>query len=663
MMPGFRGIQGLICFAAAAMACSGEDWTALDAQPVGESSAALRDMTHAEALEDLEQVFTYVRTLYGPYEYKEARFGYSIAGLETQARSMLNAAPGDDGFYASANWFLSRFDDGHVGLSTLPNSNPVYQYVIGLFLQPVEGKALVAEVFDPSLAEEGISYGDEVVSVDGVSPFDQLPEFRKLRGFGNELTDEHLIYTALIRPGFAASLRPTGPTANVKFRHADGSEFSRDLVWRKSKDDFADLVPQQAGLPALGEQSFFAHEAAESNRFVKGSLATIGATDPFFYTPATSAAFDITPVVPNQQMLDRYGVSFPPSNIFAALYSHAGKTILLIRQPGYGGDAFGELPYYRALMDQYDAFVDGLVVDQTHNPGGSIVYCVDFARLFLGAPGQNFVQANNTDRSWINDYHDIARSIDPALSTQQSLDYEVRASRIEAAYDAGKPLSEPLPLYLGNQLPPDASYVWTKPSLVLIDELAGSCGDVFPMLIKANAAAPLFGRRTMGLGGNVEEFGPLSNSRAGLRLTRGLYTTHQDDETYAAGDFIENNGVHPDIEHTLTADDFRSGFVAYMKHFSDELVAQIDGPAAPPPPPPPAVEPTPTPVPAAPPPPPAPPPTPEPTPTPPPTPAPPPEPQPTPAPEQQPPAPPAPPAPEPTPEPAPEPEPAPDPAQ
>jgi C-terminal processing protease CtpA/Prc len=130
--------------------------------------------------------------------------------------------------------------------------------------------------------------------------------------------------------------------------------------------------------------------------------------------------------------------------------------------------------------------------------------------------------------------------------------------------------------------------VWTKPRLVLIDELAGSCADIFPMLIKENHLAPLFGRRTIGLGGNVEGFGPLTNSQATLSLTRGLFTTHQDDETYATADFVENNGVEPDIEHVITAADFRSGFIGYVTHFSDvivDLIEQSEGPPAPPGPP------------------------------------------------------------------------------
>jgi len=470
-------------------------------------------------------------------------------------------------------------DDGHVSLQTSSSSNPVVNYAIGLMLQPVAGKALVAELFEPSLADEGIAYGDEVLSVDEVSPFDGLAEYQKINALGNELTNEHLIFRALIRPGFASNLRPQAATARVQFRRADGSEFSRDLIWREFRESRVNFAFPAGPMPILPKEAFLANNALELNAYARGSLATLGATLPFFYTEATAAAFDITPVVPNAQMLAKYGLD--PSalpDIFAALYSHAGKTILLVRQSGYDfDDSAARLQYYRAILDQYDGFADALVIDQTHNPGGNLDYCIDFARLFMSVPGQNFVEAYKADRSWINTFRDIARSLDPALSTEQSQTYELRASQVEHAYDAGQSLTAPLSLYLSKDLPPDDAYVWTKPKLVLIDELAGSCGDVFPMLIKRNGTAPLFGRRTMGLGGNVETVGTLTNSTAQLNLTRGLFTTHRDDEVYPADVFVENNGVTPDVEHIITVDDFRAGFVEYMQHFSDVVVSELEG--------------------------------------------------------------------------------------
>ncbi|HTV25223.1 MAG TPA: S41 family peptidase, partial [Polyangiaceae bacterium] len=374
-------------------------------------------MTASEASADLEQLFGYVRTFYGPYEYKEARFGYSIADLEEQARDMLADEPTDDGFYTAANWFLSRFDDGHVGLTAAPSSNPVTGYNIPIFITPVENKALVAAV-GTALDGLGVAYGDEVVAVDGVDPFTLAEtQVRKLDGFGNPLTNQHLIYRALLRPGFAAGLRPTSPTAHIEFRRADGSEYALDLIWREVRDESPTFVPEGPSL--LEPESYLATRALAINASAQGSLLELGSPTPFFYNAVTSSVFDITPVTPNAAMLARYGVdpAAVPA-IFSALYSFAGKTLLLIRQAGYGDGS--ELAYYRAVLDQYENFVDGLVIDQTHNPGGSIQYCTDFARLFMSETGQNFVQAYNADRKWVNDLRDAVDAADPDLTTEDA---------------------------------------------------------------------------------------------------------------------------------------------------------------------------------------------------------------------------------------------------
>jgi C-terminal processing protease CtpA/Prc len=117
-------------------------------------------------------------------------------------------------------------------------------------------------------------------------------------------------------------------------------------------------------------------------------------------------------------------------------------------------------------------------------------------------------------------------------------------------------------------------YVWSKPVLILIDELAGSGGDAFPMLMKAGARAKLFGNRTMGLGGSVEDE-ILVNSRATFRVTRGLFTAYQADGKYLRSDYIENIGVTPDVkwQHTLT--DVRGGYLGYVQAFTAEALKLV----------------------------------------------------------------------------------------
>jgi hypothetical protein len=56
-----------------------------------------------------------------------------------------------------------------------------------------------------------------------------------------------------------------------------------------------------------------------------------------------------------------------------------------------------------------------------------------------------------------------ARTLDPTLTSEEARRFELLATRIEEAYDAGDSITHPCPLISGHQLLPDEDYVWTKP--------------------------------------------------------------------------------------------------------------------------------------------------------------------------------------------------------
>lgn len=563
---------------ALSLGCSSEDSTAVQSPSIHALQAPLRDLTAEEALDDLEHLFSYVRSLYGPYEYKQARFGYSIEALEASARERLANAPGDDGFYATATWFLTRLQDAHVRLIPGARSNPVVTYRIAVDLQSVEGKALVARLGDPTLAQLGIDIGDEVVSIDGAAPHDLLADITELESLANPVSNQQLIAYAFSRPGFAARLRPSSPTAHVVFRHADGSEYARDLIWRQLQQSPVSFVEAPEGLTRLRDDSFLWRPRAELElESPEATLFSLGAPQPFFVTGATEAAFGVQAVTPSPETLAALQIdpgALP--DIFAGVYEYQGKKILLLRQPTYAPPDIGlALRYYLGTLVDFESQVDGLVIDQTHNPGGSVAFVSEFFELFGGDATRKFVQAVNTDRSWIDGLRADAVAADPTLAGEAARGFLLRASLVESAYDAGEPLTTPISL-TDDRLLDTSGYVWKKPLLVLIDELAISGGDAFPLLMQANRVAPLFGQRTMGGGGSVELVAQLPHSNAGLRLTRGLFTASRPSGTYADTDFVENRGVFPDILHELTVADFRAGFVGYMTHFSDQIVSQIN---------------------------------------------------------------------------------------
>jgi C-terminal processing protease CtpA/Prc len=266
----------------------------------------------------------------------------------------------------------------------------------------------------------------------------------------------------------------------------------------------------------------------------------------------------------------------------AFVYEHAGQRILLLRVPDYGlptENTFDDpINYLRALFFEQASRVDGLIYDQTHNPGGSLEFGERILAQLASKPIHGAVQQMHADRVWIEQYVGAAQEIRAAsdeADPPQALELEADAHQIDIAYSTGQSLSQPLPLAgFGTTIEPD-DYRWTKPFIVLADELSASMGDVVPLLVKTNHMAPIFGQRTTGAGGTVEPVTALSSSRMVVYLSRGLVTAFDPTGEYPEENFIEDLGVTPDIEYSHTLADFRAGYVGYVRAFSDALVDEI----------------------------------------------------------------------------------------
>jgi len=57
-------------------------------------------------------------------------------------------------------------------------------------------------------------------------------------------------------------------------------------------------------------------------------------------------------------------------------------------------------------------------------------------------------------------------------------------------------------------------------------------------------------------------------------MTRGLFYPYNASRGPTDAEYIENNGVLPDISYRHTVKDFRGGFVDYVKAFSDVAITQ-----------------------------------------------------------------------------------------
>jgi hypothetical protein len=414
--------------------------------------------------------------------------------------------------------------------------------------------------------------------VDGRPIAELLEIVNRYGSNGNGVSDRHNVYKILNRPYYMTELKPTSNTVTLTLVNAEGTTYHRDLIW-KQMEAFPSTYEKPAPSSTfkdLLENGFSWADTDFYNDSARGSLLEMGAENPFFLTDATKET--LRRVSANSEYLTKYGVKadhIPP--IFAALYKHKDKTILLVRQAGYTPDE-GFLPedyiqHYKAILDQYEPVADVLVIDQNHNPGGYLYYVLDFFKMFVKDSANGFVQYMKADSVWINEFKSRLQELDPASQDYEKVKYAI--DQIETANYAGKYLTDlPIPLD-GNTMIRSGDYTWKKPVMVLADELSGSCGDIFPMLMQRNNIAKIFGERTMGLGGNVVDAPTLINSQADVRLTRGLYLTYKPDGNYTKDDIVENNGIKPDYPYKPTVEDFRAGFTAYVEAFSDMAIEQI----------------------------------------------------------------------------------------
>lgn len=563
--------------------------------PGTSEAAALRPLTPDERVADLDALILTMKADYGPMKYKQDRFGFKIDDLAQQYRKMAQDAKSDEESLGVIAQFLARFHDGHISMQTTVERNT--GYTVPIILTPVEDKTLIAKISDPVLTSSlGIEVGDEVLEIDGRAPFSYLPTINKYRTFATPESDRHFILYALMRPIYMTDLKPTSPTVALKIAKPDGRIIERTLIWSFDKNPaypdrtFPDNsqtsnspskpIADQAGLADARRTltDAYSETAASVINLTSASIDQMGAETPFFATPQVQDRFKLVQVHPSESTLKKYGLadaSKAPA-LYAALYRFNEKLILLIRIATYeAADAADRLAWYKATLSDYGQLADVLVIDQTHNPGGSLTYAQSFVSIFAKTDTRGPVNFLHADRKWLSALGDGLKS--PEKGEERLVD-ELGYKLVEEAYDKGLDLTErPISLTGYDYMQP-ANFTFKKPVLMLIDELSGSCGDVVPMLMKANGLAKLFGQRAMGLGGNVEIGLVLPASQTTVRFTRGFFYTFSPSGVYDMTQPTENNGIAPDISYRHTVADTRMGFVAYVTSFSKSAVDLLMAP-------------------------------------------------------------------------------------
>ncbi len=534
-------------------------FTQAEAQAPTAALAHARTLTEAQRLSDLNQFFAMVEAGYGPIQYKESQLGVTIAGLRAKYEPLVRAPQSNGEFYYLMKKLVAEFKDGHFNM-TVPTDHLAQ---VGILTDLVEGRVLIESVDRAELPESTFPYvrGDEIVSVDGVPTQVVLDELSAYVASG---TDVSIRRSAAMAVFYRAGRNVPVPKGSVTIEIRRGTSSIIETVtlkWKESGTPLDEALQAPSSLRRLGSipTSFDSFSTREmwlnwiGNERFERSFRCSGSTR--IDIPKDATVLMKEPFVAYYHPTHRGNVGY----LRIPHYSPLGPD-------GKTDEKELRLKQYQWAVRQLEANTIGLIIDQDHNCGGSVYWLESMLGLFMNKPYQpmqfqllankqeylSFKKEIDEEYKPNTDEHDLARK---ALEV------------LKAAWLAGDFMTKKMSLS-GEDLLYPSEYAYTKPIVMLIDEMSGSGGDAFPAMMQGYGRATLVGTHTAGLGGHVTEQPALNYSQLQIRMTKSLFFRPD-------GVPVENNGAIPDIEYRITRDDFVYGYKNYQKFYLKTLLERI----------------------------------------------------------------------------------------
>lgn len=585
----------------------------------------------------LQLAFTFqtLESQYGPLALKPSTAHVDWARIKPELlRKSRELETTNDQYYLMAD-LLASFNDGHVSI-TLPSD---LSFRLPLQLRPAEGRLFVNYVKqDFPSGKRTPDRGDEILEIDGQHPADFQKKFLAWNSSGNDLTNAQLFGLTFGNWREAGGLPLSKMTENgvrLRLRSAKTGEiydlnldFKKEGMGLVGMDlDRRDAAPEvvvgtgpaakrpfskRPGTAQIFEKyhKLFRTELPDSrlNAFEESKPGrdgskplNIGELEPFFKLPDNFKPITLTKAAMLLPTISK-------GDLMAGTFVRGGKKVGFLRIPSYGPENLGAvIPALRYYIHELNRQTDYLVIDQTNNPGGYVLFSDLVVKALTGKfdpsshlhfavkPSQNFL------RQYLDLRNSIARNDDKLFTPAESADFvarlDVEYAKIRKAFDEGRNLSEPVSMLvmteyferafnkglatapafgvspgwlmskaLGVDITKDQ--VYEKPVYFMINELDFSGGDATPASLQDYGRVKLVGMRTAGAGGTVEQFSMRGILEFEMSLTTSLMVR-------TGGRLVENYGVQPDIVVPLRASDIADGYVNYFENTMKAIDADM----------------------------------------------------------------------------------------
>ncbi len=566
-------------------------------------------------IQDLETIKHRYEESYAPIEWKKELFALDIEASFEVAKEQILSIPSITlkKYHQIVRDFLRSMRDFHVNAAFFSTEKAELPFDV----KGCQGRYFISWVDPfrfPSLSH-GIHLGDEILEFDGkpIAEVIETLKFQKREGV-NPLTDEAIAALKLTtRRGQAADEVPKG-IVNVTIRSSKtGRVMKVELLWDYQPEKitshlhlFADAIDFSRSTPSnrhlletqrafMADPVYQAIALDHSER--EGSLGNRKSFLPlfgeFFWTSKEEKALLEEELAPED---DEESADLFFWHTYVYRHPKTKSAIGYIRIPHYVLTQ-GQIKAYGKWMNFMNKYTDALVIDQLDNFGGFVHAVYQLNSMMTNQPmqapyhrikiSQKDVALCHADLEKIRKIEELVDRMSKSqtyrlnqnqeddlsdllggenhLNFQQLLFFKKYLHSLIEEWNAGRSLTQPLAIEGVDSINPDPDYSYTKPILMLINEMDLSGGDFMPAILQDNKRATLFGSRTAGAGGFVLSFEfPNTNGIAFCSYTASIAERINADK-------IENLGVEPDIKHDITPEDIKKGYADYIQAANEAL--------------------------------------------------------------------------------------------
>ncbi|OIO01544.1 MAG: hypothetical protein AUJ51_08370 [Elusimicrobia bacterium CG1_02_56_21] len=520
-------------------------------------------------LQDLDSVRNMVAARYAPAGWKHEQFGWDLDTEIQKAKEQVNSSAsfGVKDYQKVLKTLLNSMRDYHVSVSFHSTEAAILPFSV----TEAGGRYFITAINRKTLPEAAFPFkvGDELTAFDGKPVGEIVGELQKQAGMDNvPHTDAAMtaMMALTIRVGALADTVPQGPVT-ISIKPAGSAQaVPFQVEWRYIPELIAPQPFVSKGTVTRIPMSWLGMMMLETPYAAAGAQASYAMGDKNGFLPDFG-----------EKLWEA-----PETNTFRAYVYRSpasGKNIGYVRIPTYEAKNPGLMVRdFAAIIREFNQRTDALVIDQANNPGGVVLYLYALASMLTGSPlavPNHYISLTQSDIAeainFLKETADAKTDDDAkALLGPDAAGYPVTYDLLKnwsafylatvKQWSAGKTITDPLPVYGIGKITPDAAAHYSKPLMILTNQLDFSGGDFFPAIMQDNKRAVIFGERTAGAGGVVKPY-KRENNLLGVQAINLTATI----AARADGQPIENLGVTPDIPYSVTPADIQANYSGYIK--------------------------------------------------------------------------------------------------